>query len=278
MVETRGGRRFAVLFFVAAFLLLLLGRWVSPVDRVAISVAAPFNAAISGVAGWVGDALSGVFDGPGMRAEIQQLEKKNGALIRSRVNDAQLRHDNELYKRMLGVEESERNLNFVAARVIGHDANGVEPDILIDHGTSDGLRAGMTVLSADGYFVGTISFVTPNAARVLPMLSPSSSVGAVDVRSRAEGLVEGKYAAPPLLDNVTENQSLRPGDIIETSGQCNLYPPNQIIGQVVAVRHSDVDLFQSAVIRPGADFGDLERVLVIRSLPPSLPAALGCKQ
>jgi len=278
MVETRGGRRFAALFFVAAFLVLLLGRWVSPVDRVAISVAAPFNSAISGVTDRVGDALSGVFNGPAMRDEIRQLQQQNAVLVRGRVNDAEQRHELAIYKRMLGVVDSERNLNFVAARVIGHDANGVEPDVLIDHGTRDGLRNGMSVLSADGYFVGTISFVTSNAARVLPMLSPSSTVGALDVRSRATGVVDGKYAAPPLFDKVEENKSLRPGDIIETSGQCNLYPANQIIGQVVSVRHTDVNFFQSAVIRPGADFNDLESVLVIRSLTPPLPAALNCKQ
>jgi rod shape-determining protein MreC len=278
MVETRGGRRFAVLFLVAAFLVLLLGRWLSPVDRVAITIAAPFNAAISGVAGWTGDALSGVFDGPGLRSQIHDLEKKNAALIRSRVSDAQIRHDNALYQRMLGVVESQKNLNFLVANVIGRDSNGIEPNVLINRGTRDGLRTGMTVLSADGYFVGAITYVTPNAARVLPMLSPSSSVGAIDVRSRAQGLVEGKYGSAPLFDNVAENQNLRSGDIIETSGQCNLYAPNQIIGQVLAVRHNDVSLFQSAVIRPGADFGDLESVLVIRSLAPPVPSALDCKQ
>jgi rod shape-determining protein MreC len=278
MVETRGGRRFAVLFFVAAFLVLLLGRWLSPVDKVALSIAAPFNAAITGVANWIGDDVSGLFDGPSMRDEIRQLEKENALLVRTKVNDAQLRYDNRLLQRMVRFEERNQALNFVAARVIGHDSSALEPDLLIDHGTRDGLRNGMTVLDANGYFVGTISYVTPNAARVLLMLSPSSSVGALDVRSRAQGLVEGKYAGKPVFDNVAENQGLRPGDIIVTSGQCNLYPRNQVIGQVVDVHHNDVSLFQTATIRPAADFGDLEMTLVVRSLAPPLPAALGCKQ
>ena len=40
MVETRGGRRFAATFFVAAFLVLLLGRWVKPVNDAALTAAA----------------------------------------------------------------------------------------------------------------------------------------------------------------------------------------------------------------------------------------------
>src|SRR5579864_3905583 len=123
MVETRGGRRFAILIFLAAFLVLLLGRWVSPVDRVAISVSAPFNSAISGVAGWVGDSVSGVFNGPSMRDQIRQLQKQNALLVRNRVDDAALRHQLSIYERMLGIVESQKRLNFVAARVIGHDAN-----------------------------------------------------------------------------------------------------------------------------------------------------------
>jgi rod shape-determining protein MreC len=278
MVETLSGRRVAVFFFVAAFLVLLLGRWLSPVDRVAISVAAPFNAAISGVANWVGDAVTGVFNGPGLRDEIRQLEKENALLQRTRVSDAELRHENDLLTRMLGVEKSNRNLNYLAARVIGTDSNSLEPDILIDHGARDGLRNGMTVLDPNGYFLGTISYVTSDAARVLLMLSPSSSVGALDVRSRATGLVDGKYASKPLLDNVTENQSLKAGDIIVTSGQCNLYPRDLTVGQIVSVQHSDVSLFQTAVIRPAASFDHLEMTLVVRSLAPPLPPALGCKQ
>ena len=54
MVEARGGRRFAVVFLVAAFLVLLLGRWVKPVNLVALSVAAPFASVASTVATDVG--------------------------------------------------------------------------------------------------------------------------------------------------------------------------------------------------------------------------------
>ena len=72
MVETRGGRRFAMFFLVAAFVLLLIGRWVRPVNNAALTVSAPFAAAVSGITTSVGDSIAGVVQGPSLFAQLQK--------------------------------------------------------------------------------------------------------------------------------------------------------------------------------------------------------------
>ncbi len=279
MVETRNGRRFAVLFFVAAFLVLILGRWLKPVDHAALTVAAPFTAAISGVSNWVGDGFSGIVDGPRLRQEVQSLRKENARLLQQTIADAEARHENAILRRMLGFEVKHSNLQLLDTRVIGMDvSSGLAPYILIDHGTSSGVRDGMTVVDQNGYFVGAITDVWTNAARVELLLSPSRAVGAYDLSSRATGLVQGVYGARPQLGLVVASAGLQPGDLILTSGECLLYPRGLVIGQVVSVQHSNVQVYQTATLQPAADFRNLEVAAVIRNFVPSLPTSLKCKQ
>lgn len=274
MVEARSGRRFAVVFLVAAFLVLLLGRWVKPVNLIALSVAAPFASVASSIATGTGDVISGVTQGNRWRDENQALQDQMGIVVRQNMLlQAQL-HDDKLLRSMLHFDELNNHMEFLTARVIMQDPNSLAPYILINRGTRDGLRRGMTVVNHRGYFVGSIIDLTSNAAKVQLLTSPSSSVGALDLKTRASGLVEGQYSGLPQLHWVVANSTLRKGDFIVTSGQENLFPRTILLGQVVNIQHQNSALFQSAVIQPAADFSNLEMVQVIRNFIPSAPNRL----
>jgi len=276
MVETRNGRRFAVFFFVAAFLVLFLGRWIAPVDRVALSAAAPFQSATSAIANAIGDELSGIFQGPRMQSENQALKHEIGLLIRQNLTLQQRIRDDAQLRRILRFERTGTNghLALLVSRVIGEDSNSAAPAVLINKGTKDGMRPGLTVLDQNGNFVGTIASVSAISSWVQLMLSPSSSVGAVDMETGAKGLVEGRFAAGPVFDNVVISAVVRPGDFIVTSGDYNLYPRTLLLGQVVSVNHKNFDLFQTANIAPATDFGHLEIVSVVRNWIPSVSSTL----
>lgn len=270
MVETQRGRRFALLFFGAAFLLLFLGRWLTPVSQTAMTVAAPFQSVLTGVTNAIGDTVGGVFVGPSLRAQNAMYQRQIEALLASntRLRDAAI--ENRRLRALVGFERRRPGLRLLPTKVIGscQDAS-LDPCIFIDRGTRDGVRTGMTVVDPQGAYVGVVSDLAGSAARVTLLTNPSSSVGVRDVRSRVTGVVEGTYAGSPSLRYVQTNQSLRPGDFVETSGQYELFPDGIIVGQVVSVRRADVGLFQSAVIQPVADFGNLERAAVVASFRPA---------
>jgi rod shape-determining protein MreC len=274
MVETRGGRRFAVLFLVGAFLLLILGHWISPVDHVAMSVTAPFAAVINGAANGVGDTVGGIMNAGQIEGENRALKKQNATLIQTIIKLQSQSHDYSLMTRMLKFEETNSHMDYLPARVIYSDPTGLGAYIVIDKGTRDGLHEGMTVLDQNGYFVGSITDLTVNAARVLLMLSPSSSVAAMDFTSRAAGLVEGRYASGPQLKYVITGSKLHANDMIVTDGQANLYPRNLLMGQIISVHKSPQNVFQTADIRPAANFAHLEIVQVVRNWIPHYPAKL----
>lgn len=268
MVDTRGGRRFALLFLGAAFLVLLLGHWLRPVDNVAVTVAAPFAAVLSGVTSGSGDLLSGVVEGPSLYNENKHLRQQIGQLLsRNSQLQAQMR-DYAVMKRMLKYDDGSSGLSLLTARVIGVAPDPLSPYIFIDKGLRDHLTTGMSVVDQNGYFIGSLSDVMPTSSRVLLMVNPSSSVGAVDEQTHASGVVDGQYGNRAQLDYVGTRASLRPGDIVVTAGLMNMYPRNLVIGQITSVTRRNVSLFQTAQLRPAADIQNLTLVQVIRSFKP----------
>jgi rod shape-determining protein MreC len=276
MVETRGGRRLAVFFLVSSFLVLLLGRWIKPVDDAALTVAAPFASVVSSVADGVSNLVTGVVEGPRLYNENQQLRTEMETLLQQNITLKQEQHENTILRAMLNFHDQNGHMDLFPARVIASDANvtSVAPYIIINRGSRDGLRDGMTVLDQYGNFVGSISDVISNASKVLLMVSASSSVGAIDLKTRAVGLVEGEYASQPLFKFSVASQSMHAGDLVVTSGDYNLYPRNILLGQIVRVTHRNVSLFQTGRLRPAADFSNLEIVQVVRNYVPSVPVKL----
>jgi rod shape-determining protein MreC len=269
MVDIRSGRRVAFFFFAAAFLLLFVGRWLGPVDSIALSAAAPFQGVVSRVANRVQDTVSGVFQGPRLRDENEKLKTQIGFLINQNLRLQQEMRDNTRLASLLKFTDANPHLDHVVSRVIGQDSNSLSPMILINKGTRDGMRKGLTVLDQHGYFVGTITSVDQLSAWVQLMLSPSSSVGAIDLETQAKGLVEGKFASTPVFDNVVVSSTIHPGDFIVTSGDYNLYPRTLLLGQVTSVIRRPFDMLQTARIQPAANFGDLAIVDVIRNWIPT---------
>jgi rod shape-determining protein MreC len=102
------------------------------------------------------------------------------------------------------------------------------------------------------------------------LTDPSFSVSAYDYETRTYGLVEhGQGAGESLiLDLVPKEKVVRKGDWILTAGRRSgelpsLYPRDLPIGRVTDVGRTDVDIHQSILIEPFADFSSLSSVWVL---------------
>jgi rod shape-determining protein MreC len=274
MVDSRGSRRVAILFFCLAFGVLLFGRWLTPVRSVAVTIAAPFTAVISGTANAVGDTLNGVVQGTHYRSENERLKQEIATLLAQNAKMQNALHQNTYLKTMLNFDRDNPHMSFLTADVIAGDPNTLGQYVYINRGHRDGLKVGMTVLSQSSYFAGTIVSVLPTASRVLLLSSPSSTVGAYDQSTRAQGVVTGRFGGNPQLLMVPTSARLRVGDFVLTSGQADLFPRGLVLGQIVAVHRQNVAPDQTAEIKPATDFGDMEVVQVIKNFMPAFPAKL----
>jgi rod shape-determining protein MreC len=99
----------------------------------------------------------------------------------------------------------------------------------------------------------------------------NSAVNTLIQSSRANGLVKGQPDGSLLMEYIPLEEKVVAGDIVLTSGLGGDLPRSLVIGQVTDVTKRDIDLFQSAALRPAADLNRLEVVLVILSFESPVP-------
>jgi rod shape-determining protein MreC len=151
-----------------------------------------------------------------------------------------------------------------AAGVIG---SGASPDfrtITIDKGTTDGLRADMSVIAPAGV-VGRVITPSARAAKVQLLIDRNAAAAAVVERSRAQGVVEGT-GGNLRLNYVSGTADVKVGDRLVTSGIEGIYPKGFVIGQIESIQRGAGE-FNAIVVTPAVDFSSLEAVLVVLTPP-----------
>lgn len=212
------------------------------------------------------------------RQSIQELQARN-AELESLVNQMmidnvrveELRRENETLRQLLNYTRSNPQFAYeptsIVGRSIGADPTNLLYYIYVNVGTRMGVTNNMPVITDRG-LVGRVTSVGPNSAQVLLLIDAASAVNAVVQNSQATGIVRGNIDGTLLMDRISQNDRVNPGDIVLTSGLGGNFPPKLVIGQVIQVTQHDQDMFQTARIRPTVDFGKLETMLILTSFEP----------
>jgi rod shape-determining protein MreC len=273
-------RRVAAGVLVALSLALITGYFresesgpLHEVQSVAASVLHPFQIGAERVARPFQDAygwLAGFFHA---KSENERLKEQVRVLRLQAIQNATAAQENVELQRALKFKSGPtfpRGYELVGARVTSHAPNEFRQVLGISAGRDDGLRVYDPVLDADGNLVGHISKLTGPTGLVTLLTDPSFSVSAYDYETRTYGLVEhGQGAGESLiLDLVPKEKVVRKGDWILTAGRRSgelpsLYPRDLPIGRVTDVGRTDVDIHQSILIEPFADFSSLSSVWVL---------------
>ena len=194
-----------------------------------------------------------------LRNEVEQLRG-----INLQANEALA--ENERLRAMVGYQQTARQFDMVAARVIGRESDTWSRMIVIDRGTASGVKEDMPVVTPQG-LVGRVVEAGPNSSKVQLILDPRSSVGTIVQRaeSRVTGIVQGDMDNPtmPQMVNIPKNADVVEGDVIVTSGFGGIFPKGIIVGLVSSLKNDDGGLLKIGVLESAVDFQKLEDVLVI---------------
>jgi rod shape-determining protein MreC len=156
-----------------------------------------------------------------------------------------------------------RGFGYIGASIIAQPPSAFEQQILIGAGTASGIQANDPVVTDQG-LVGTVVRAATHESLVALLTDDTTSVSAVDVQTRAWGIVK----AGSTFDHVSKDQRVNPGDQLVTAGWksgtlSSIYPKNIPIGTVDKVGQNDVDLYKHVQVKPFADFKTLSSVLVL---------------
>lgn len=219
--------------------------------------------------GWLSSQFLTVYDFFTLPRDVTDLIAENTALknevsqLQGQVIElqGQLSEADILYA-LLDFARAKPESTYIAASVIGRDPNPFMHYLIIDHGSDDGLRYGMPVVTQQG-LVGKIDAVTASAARIQLITDPDSTINVRMQSLNEEAQLIGSVTGDIELTMIPSDVNLQAGEILLTSGLGGNYPADIVVGQVMNVQHKENDIFQSAVVQSQIDFSTLRAVLVI---------------
>lgn len=173
------------------------------------------------------------------------------------------REENLTLRKTLGFKQ-QSNLNLLPVESLTLDPTGFSQKIVIDKGRDSGVREKQPVVVAPGVLVGKITQVFNDSAEVTLLTDPSSTVNSEAADSGARGIIRGEHGLSLLFDLVTQNELIKSGDLIITSGLSNDFPRGLLIGEIAALRSQGTDLFQKAYVTPAADLRNLRFLFVVQ--------------
>lgn len=154
------------------------------------------------------------------------------------------------------------------AKIIGSDAGipGVMPSqIIINIGSGQNVKEGMAVVYKNA-LVGKTTKIARNRAVVMLTNNEKMSLTAKTLKTEALGIIKGDRS-DMLFSDVLLTEKLEKNDLVLTRGDINIdgrgFPPDLIIGKIIAIEKKPSDLFQSARVAPFIDITELESVFVI---------------
>ena len=256
-----------LLLVLAGILALALSGYLNTVIKVALDP-------LVGAQRWFSSRYMSLYEFLTVPRDVATLRQRNQELegeisrLQTRVIELeqQLREAQVLYA-LLNFARTRPESTYIAASVIGRDPSPFLQYVIIDHGSDDGLRRGMPVVTEQG-LVGRVDAVIAGAARV-QLISDAGSVVNVRMQSaQVDAVLSGSVTGDLTIEMIPQEAVIQPGDLVLTSGLGGSYPLDIVVGRVTSVRKFETDLFQAASVQPAVDFTSLRAVLIIVNFRP----------
>jgi rod shape-determining protein MreC len=188
------------------------------------------------------------------------LKSENVRLKFDMMVDAQKRKEDDRFREMLRLLPR-AEYRIIPADVIAHD-QGRRWTSMIIRGTEE-LDRFLPVVDENG-LVGKISSSTGTVATASLLVGPNCRVAARDNQTRTLGIVKWYSGSGLYFDDVAIEHDVNVGDTIISSGMGGVFPEGLMIGSVAKVDTIPTSFFKAVRVKPFANFGSLDNVMVLK--------------
>jgi rod shape-determining protein MreC len=236
----------------------------------AVSIVTPFERFFHGIGYNVRHGWSNYVD---LRHTRQQNHDLQEEIARLRLEQAAFAEDAMQGHRLQALLDFQQHYvaTTVPAQVIGTSGNDLSRVIYIDKGSKDGLKVDQAVITPDG-IVGKIRDVFPHTSQVLLINDQTSGAGVLLATTRVRAILRGSTTGQILINNLTPDERIKPGEKVLSSGGDQVYPRGLPVGTIESIKvdpdHQPYTIIQ---LRPAANLDQLEEVLVITGSQTGLP-------
>ena len=188
--------------------------------------------------------------------------KSQSDFLRGKINDfRELGLENA---RLHSLLELKQRLPFkaIAAKVIARSPDNWSSSVIIDKGSSSGIKRGLVVINFLG-LVGRVVDTTDSTSKIMLINDPNLGISAIVQRSRQEGLISGTLGSSLIMRYLPKDSDIKISDTVITSGLTDTYPKGMLIGKVIDIGSEFSGLSRYAIVKPAVDLSDVEEVLII---------------
>jgi rod shape-determining protein MreC len=236
-----------------------------------IGMVTPFERFFHGIGYNTRHGWSNYIDLRHTRQQNQDLQQE---IARLRLEQSELAEDARQGHRLQALLNFQQHyvIATVAAQVIGSSGTDQSRVLYIDKGAKDGLRVDQAVITPDG-IVGKLRDVQSGTAQVLLINDQSSGAGVLLATTRIRAILKGSLGGQIVINNLTPDARIKPGEQVLTSGGDQVYPRGLPVGTITSVEpdveHQPYTLIK---IKPSTNLFQLEEVLIITGTQGDLPA------
>ena len=196
-----------------------------------------------------------------LKAENEALSTANRELRARLVDYYNVKEENTRLWMFYDLKKEHEDYALIPSTVLRRDANDEFGSFTIDKGTESGISVGDPVMGENG-LIGWIAEADAYTAKVITVLSPQTSIGAVDNATGDTGIITGsaKYADKnyTTFTKLNSENKVEEGDIVTSSGASGIYPKGMPLGEVIEIGYDTYDTSYYAVIEP---YDDIKKIL-----------------
>lgn len=235
----------------------------------ALDVTAPVSSLERGMVRGVGDTTTGIaaYVAAGSRnaAMARELDADRRALVHLRI----IALENDRLRKMLKLVDN-RPATVAVARIVGSTGVSSRRYATLNAGTSQGVRPGQPVRSAEG-LIGHVVYTGAIASRVLLITDNASVVPVRMARGGMPALAAGRGDGSVEIRSVgLVNAPFHAGDVFVTSGTGGIFAPGIPVAKAVSTAR-DVALARTYAQPDTLDYAMVQKAFV--DIPAPAPAA-----
>jgi rod shape-determining protein MreC len=234
-----------------------------PIGPVLLWLLRPLQIAAHSTTGWIREMQESHVTVAGYKAESERLRKRIVELEMERNRFFEAEATNQKLQQLLDFR-SQLPSGSITASIIANSASAWFQSCLIDKGSADGVRKGMSVVTPLGV-VGRVVDVAARSAKVLLLTDANSGIDVMVQRTRARGIVSGSLENGTVLKYVKRTEDIQVGDRLITSGLDGVFLKGLLVGTISKVRKQNLGLFQTIEVMPAISPARVEIVLVVNA-------------
>ena len=252
--------RLSVIVFVVLSLALIITSKVQPsiaknIRDLVITSTLPFVKILAAPIEYTSNIIDNIDDLANIHIQNKVLKQENERLRKGYLKSLQIEVENIYLKKLLSFV-SEKETYYISARIVGNISGAFLRSAVINVGRDNGVKLNQAVVNDKG-LVGRIIEVGDKNSRVLLLTDINSQIPIITNNSRERGILVGNNTKDLTLKFLPEDSTVTVGEMIITSGDGDVFPDNQPIGEIYKIDKENV------LVKPYVNWNRLEFVSVV---------------